>query len=46
MHILDNLNEMREMMSGIGQTDLESSSGLDCFTLQQAVTIAEYFHAS
>lgn len=44
MHILDNLNEMKEMFSGIGQPDYEAPGGLDCFDVSQARTISKYFH--
>lgn len=46
MHILDNLKEFKDMMSGVGQTDTETPGGLDCFEPAQAKSIAEYFHTS
>lgn len=46
MHILDNINELREMMSGVGQPDAETPGGLDCFNTSQARAIAEYFNSS
>ena len=46
MHILDNINELREMLSGIGQPEAETPGGLDCFDTTQAGSIAEFFHKS
>lgn len=46
MHILDNINELREMLSGVGQPDAETPGGLDCFDTSHARTISEFFHKS
>ena len=46
LHILDNINELREMLSGIGQPEAETPGGLDCFDTTQAGSIAEFFHKS
>lgn len=46
MHILDNLNELREMMAGVGQIECERPGGLDIFEAAQARKISEYFHQS
>ena len=45
MHILDNLQEFREMMAGIG-IECESPGGLDCFDTAQAAVISDFFHNS
>ena len=46
LHILDNLKEFKDMMSGVGQAESETSGGLDCFDSSQAKAIFEYFHTS
>lgn len=46
MHVLDNLNALREMMAGVGQVECDNPGGLECFDTVQARSIAKYFHDS
>ncbi|KAF6018260.1 C10orf107 [Bugula neritina] len=46
MHILDNIRELKMMMSGVGAVETETPGGLDIFDSTQAKKIADYFHTT
>ena len=44
MTIVENLKELKRMMTGVGQEGSEHSGGLECFSVQQVKLITDYIH--
>ena len=44
MAIVDNLKELKKMMTGVGQEGPEHSGGLECFSVEQVKLITDYIH--
>ena len=42
MAIVDNIRELKKMITGIGQEGGESSGGLECFSVEQAKPVTDY----